>query len=102
MQVISCIFTTRPSHTYTFGAGWKPWMRFKKKEEEEKRNNMVDHSTLFFLKNLFFQLMHGLGRRNKKRFYICSEVIDNITGANSGCLGCGLDLVWGSLVVVWG
>ena len=30
------------------------------------------------------------GRRNKKRFYICSEVIDSITDANSGCLGCGL------------
>ena len=27
------------------------------------------------------------GRRNKKRFYICSEVIDSITDANSGCLG---------------
>ena len=30
------------------------------------------------------------GRRNKKRIYICSEVIDNITDANSGCLGRGL------------
>ena len=39
------------------------------------------------------------GRRNKKRFYICSEVIDSITDANSGCLGRGLgwfrcDLGW--------
>ena len=41
------------------------------------------------------------GRRNKKRFYICSEVIDSITDANSGCLGrglgwfrCGLGLTW--------
>ena len=23
------VFTTRPSHTSTFGAGWKPWMRLK-------------------------------------------------------------------------
>ena len=30
------------------------------------------------------------GRRNKKRFYICSVVIDSITDANSGCLGRGL------------
>ena len=30
------------------------------------------------------------GRRNKKRFYICSEVIDSITDANSICLGRGL------------
>ena len=30
------------------------------------------------------------GRRNKKLFYICSEVIDSITDANSGCLGRGL------------
>ena len=30
------------------------------------------------------------GRRNKKRFYICSEVIDSITDANSRCLGRGL------------
>ena len=30
------------------------------------------------------------GRRNKKRFYICSEVIDSITDANSRCLGGGL------------
>ena len=29
------------------------------------------------------------GRRNKKRFYIFSEVIDSITDANSGCLGRG-------------
>ena len=45
------------------------------------------------------------GRRNKKRFYICSEVIDSITDANSGCLGRGLgslDVVCGGLVVVWG
>ena len=27
------------------------------------------------------------GRRNKKRLNICSEVIDSITDANSGCLG---------------
>ena len=30
------------------------------------------------------------GRRNKKCFYICSEVIDSITDANSRCLGGGL------------
>ena len=30
------------------------------------------------------------GRRNKKRLYICSEVIDSITDANSRCLGGGL------------
>ena len=45
------------------------------------------------------------GRRNKKRFYICSEVIDSITDANSKCLGGGLgglDVVCGGLVVVWG
>ena len=30
------------------------------------------------------------GRRNTKRFYIYSEVIDNITDANYGCLGRGL------------
>ena len=30
------------------------------------------------------------GQRNKKRFYICSEVIDSITDANSRCLGGGL------------
>ena len=30
------------------------------------------------------------GRRNKKHFYICSEVIDRITDANSRCLGGGL------------
>ena len=42
------------------------------------------------------------GRRNKKRIYICSEVIDSITDANSRCLGGGLDVVCGGLVVVWG
>ena len=30
------------------------------------------------------------GRRNKKHFYICSEVIDSITDANSRCFGGGL------------
>ena len=30
------------------------------------------------------------GRRNKKCFYICSEVIDSITDSNSRCLGGGL------------
>ena len=30
------------------------------------------------------------GRCNKKRFYICSEVIGSITDANSRCLGGGL------------
>ena len=52
--------------------------------------------------NLFFQLIHGLTWKVdviKKRFYICSEVIDSITDANSGCLGRGLEVVWG---VVWG
>ena len=42
------------------------------------------------------------GRRNKKRFYISSEVTDS-TDANSACLGYGLgglDVVWGGLVVV--
>ena len=47
--------------------------------------------------NLFFQLIQG--RRNNKRFYICSEVIDSITDANSGRLGRGLEVVLG---VVWG
>ena len=45
------------------------------------------------------------GRRNKKRFYICSEVIDSITDENSRCLGRGLgglDVICGGLVVVWG
>ena len=37
------------------------------------------------------------GRRKKKPFYICSEVIDNITDDNSGCLGCGLKVVLGVL-----
>ena len=44
------------------------------------------------------------GRRNKKHFYICSEVIDSITDANSRCLGgglgwfrCGLPWFGGSL-----
>ena len=36
------------------------------------------------------------GRRNKKRFYICSEVIDSITDANSRCWG-GSDVVCGGL-----
>ena len=43
--------------------------------------------------NLFFKLIHGLTWQVdviKKRFYICSEVIDSITDANSGCLGRGL------------
>ena len=31
-----------------------------------------------------------VGRRNKKCFYICSEVIDSITDSNSRCLGGGL------------
>ena len=39
------------------------------------------------------------GRRNKKRFNICSEVIDSITDVNSGRLGRGLEVVLG---VVWG
>ena len=30
------------------------------------------------------------GRRNKKHFYICSEVVDSITDAISRCLGGGL------------
>ena len=53
--------------------------------------------------NLFFQLIHGLTWKvdviKKKRFYICSEVIDSITDANSGRLGRGLEVVLG---VVWG
>ena len=42
------------------------------------------------------------GRRNKKRFYISSEVVDSIKDANSVCLGRGLEVVWGGLEVVWG
>ena len=48
------------------------------------------------------------GRRNKKRFYICSEVIDSIADATFGCLGCGLGwfrigLRWfgGGLGLIW-
>ena len=48
------------------------------------------------------------GRRNKKRFNICSEVINSFTDANSECLGrglgwfrCGLLVVWGSLRLTW-
>ena len=48
------------------------------------------------------------GRRNKKRFYICSEVIDSITDANSRCLGgglgwfrCGLRWFGGGLGLAW-
>ena len=48
------------------------------------------------------------GRRHKKRFYICSEVIDSITDANSGCLGrglgwfrCGLWWFDGGLGLTW-
>ena len=41
-------------------------------------------------------------RRNKKtRFYICSEVIDSITDANSACLGCGLQWFGGGLGLTW-
>ena len=42
---------------------------------------------------LFFQFIHGLTWQVdviKKRIYICSEVIDSITDANSGYLGYGL------------
>ena len=39
------------------------------------------------------------GRRNKKPFYICSEVIDSITDANSGRLGRGLEVVLGEFGV---
>ena len=43
------------------------------------------------------------GRRNKKTcFYICYEVIDSITDANSGCLGRGLGWFRCGLVVVLG
>ena len=68
---------------------------------------MVNHWTLFFLKNLFFQLIDGLTWQVdviKKRFYISFEVTDNITDANSECLGCGLGgLMWfgGGLGLTW-
>ena len=42
------------------------------------------------------------GRGNKKRFYICFELIDSITDAISRCLGRGLEVVWGCLEVFWG
>ena len=35
----------------------------------------------------------NMAGRRKKTFYICSEVIDNITDDNSGCLGCGFEVV---------
>ena len=48
------------------------------------------------------------GRLNKKRFYICSEVIDSITDANSRFLGgglgwdrCGLRWFGGVLGLAW-
>ena len=44
------------------------------------------------------------GGCNKKRLYICTEVIDSITDANSGCLGrglgwlrCGLRWFWANM-----
>ena len=51
--------------------------------------------------NLFFQLIHGLTWKVDviKNVYICSEVIDSITDANSGRLGRGLEVVLG---MVWG
>ena len=48
------------------------------------------------------------GRRNKKRFYICSEDIDSIADATFGCLGrglgwfrCGLRWFGGGLGLTW-
>ena len=79
----------------------------KRKYNNKKNQYGRSCSTLFFLKNLFFPLVHGLSWQvdvYKKRFYICSEVTDSITDANSACLGRGLgglDVVCGGMVVVW-
>ena len=61
---------------------------------------MVDHVRQSILPAQSWANMAG--RRNKKRFYICSEVIDSITDANSGCLGRGLGWFRCGLIVVWG
>ena len=70
---------------------------------------MVDHSTLFFLKNLFFQLIHGLTWKVDvikillnlfcSKLLIVSQM--QILGVKDVVWG-GSDVVWCGLVVVWG
>ena len=65
---------------------------------------MVDHSTLFYQNNLFFQFIYGLTWQVDIVKTLCSKAIDNITNEKFGCSDVvlsGLGVVLGGLVVVW-